>query len=324
MKHNILLLETIAEEAMEVLTSAADVEIFTGFDKISLQKVVNNQEINGIITRGIGQVNEALISAFPNLKTITRCGVGLDNVDVDFATQRGVKVINAPGANSATIAEHTISLMLLLQRDLYRSVNEVKANNWAWRKEFQGDEINGKTLGILGLGNIGKRVAKIAEAMGMNILYWNLQKEEVPYEFQELEAILQNSDIITVHLPLTPDTENLISEERLNLMKPSAILINTARGSIIDQKAVARALTDNKLAGFGADVLVEEPPTAADQSLIQHPNALITAHVGSLTATTYTNMCVETVMNTLKLLRKQPPDEKSVFNRKELQHLSKL
>lgn len=316
MKHKILLLETIADEAMEMLTNAEDVEIFTGYNQASLIQVADNQNINGIITRGVGQVNKALISSFPDLKTITRCGVGLDNIDVIFATEKGVKVINAPGSNSATIAEHTISLMLLLQRNLYRSINEVKSGNWDWRKEFSGDEINGKTLGILGLGNIGKRVAKIAVAMGMKIIYWNLSKENVPYQFLTLEQVLKAADIVTIHLPLTTETENLINEERLKLMKPTSILINTARGGIIDQKAVADALKKEKIAGFGADVLLEEPPREEDEDLINHPNALITAHVGSLTARTYTEMCVSTVKNTLAILRGKQPDERSIFNRK--------
>ncbi len=318
MKHKILLLETIADEAMAMLTNAEDVEVCTAYDEATLSQVIDGKEINGIITRGIGNVNQTLISAFPDLKTITRCGVGLDNIDVKFATQKGIKVIHAPGSNSATIAEHTISLMLMLQRNLYRSINEVKSGNWNWRKEFIGDEINGKTLGILGLGNIGKRVAKIAEAMGMKIIYWNLSEEDVPYQFRSFEQVLQTADIVTLHLPLTPETENLINEEGLKSMKPSSILINTARGGIIDQKAVTDALKSGNLAGFGADVLIEEPPRIEDHELIKHPNALITAHVGSLTARTYTEMCVSTVKNTLAILRGEVPDERSIFNRKEI------
>jgi phosphoglycerate dehydrogenase-like enzyme len=314
MKHKILLLETIADDAMEILSRAEDIETFTGYDEASLRNIIGNESINGIITRGKGQVNETLISAFPALKTITRCGVGLDNVDVMFASKRKVKVVNAPGSNSATIAEHTISLMLMLQRNLYQSINEVKAGNWDWRKEFKGDEINGKTLGILGLGNIGKRVAKIAEAMGMNVVYWNLVREDVPYQFLALTEVLKTSDIVTLHLPLTPETENLINGESLKLMKPTAILINTARGGIIDQKAVAVALANSSLAGFGADVLIEEPPRKEDEELINHPSALITAHVGSLTARTYTEMCVNTVRNTLAILRDKQPEERSIFN----------
>lgn len=318
MKHKVLLLETIADDAMQMLTNAEDIEIFTGYDQDSLQYVTDKQEINGIITRGKGQVNEALISSFPNLQVITRCGVGLDNIDVAFATKQGVKVVNAPGVNAATIAEHTISLMLMLQRNLYRAINEVKAGNWNWRKEFEGDEINGKTLGILGLGNIGKRVAKIAEPMGMHVVYWNLTEEQVPYKFLTLDEVLATADIVTVHLPLTPETENLVNEEKLALMKPTSILINTARGNIIDQKALTMALVNEKIAGFGADVLVEEPPCPEDEQLIKHPCALITAHVGSLTARTYTEMCVSTVANTLAILRGEKPTASSVFNRANL------
>ncbi len=318
MKFKILLLETIADDAMCMLANAQDIEIFTGYDEASLHHVIHNQKVNGIITRGKGQVNEALITLFPNLRVITRCGVGLDNIDVTFATKQGIKVVNAPGVNAATIAEHTISLMLMLQRNLYRAINEVKAGNWDWRKEFEGDEINGKTLGILGLGNIGKRVAKIAEAMGMHVVYWNLAEEQVPYKFMTLDEVLAIADIVSIHLPLTPKTENLIDEEKIALMKPTSILINTARGNIIDQKAVTAALVNGKIAGFGADVLVEEPPRPEDEQLIKHPRALITAHVGSLTARTYTEMCVSTVANTLAILRGEEAAASSIFNRASL------
>lgn len=317
MVYTVLLLETIAEEAMQLLEDAEDISVRTGYDEQTLQSQIAAHEINAIITRGKGQVRRSLMDKIPHLKVISRCGVGLDNIDVTEASQRGIKVVNAPNSNANTIAEHTISLLLLLQRNLYNAITIVKEGRWQERGTYVGDEVHGKTLGILGLGNIGKKVAKIADALGMNVIYWSAQKENVPYPFESLDTVLRTSDCISLHLPLTPETENLINAEALAKMKPTALLINTARGKIIDQKALCDALENKKLGGFAADVLATEPPEK-NESLIKHLNTYITAHVGSLTATTYTQMCVMTVENTLAILRGEEPMKNCIFNRNEL------
>ena len=314
MKKNVLLLETIAEEAFQLLASDPIVHILTAYGDKPLNEILKENDIHAVITRGKGQVNTELMAACPNLKVAARCGVGLDNVDVKEATVRNIMVVNAPGANAATIAEHTISLMLILQRNLFQSINEVKTGNWNARNQFEGDEINGKTLGILGLGNIGKKVAKIAKALGMKVVYWSKNKYKVSYKYLPFEEVLKQSDIISLHLPLVPETKLLIDAKALSLMKPTAILINTARGIIIDEEALFQALQNKTIAGFGADVLTIEPPNG-DNPLLSHPKALITAHVGSLTATTYTKMCVSTVKNVLAILNDKEPELESVFNR---------
>ena len=310
-------METVADEAMSLLENAQDINILTGFDETSLEKHISGTRIDAIITRGKGQVRAALMNRLPDLKVISRCGVGLDNIDISEATKRAIKVVNAPNSNANTIAEHTISLLLLLQRNLYSALTMVKEGRWQERGTYVGDEVHGKTLGILGLGNIGKKVAKIADALGMKVIYWSAQKEDVPYSFESFETVLRKSDCISLHLPLTPETENLIDSEALKKMKPTALLINTARGAIIDQKAIFEALKNNKIGGFAADVLATEPPDEKD-TLVSHPNTLITAHVGSLTATTYTKMCTMTVENTLAILRGKQPMENCIFNRNEL------
>ena len=314
MKKNVLLLETIAEEASQLLVSDPIIHILTAYGDKPLSEILKENDIHAVITRGKGQVNTALMVACPNLKVAARCGVGLDNVDVKEATARNIMVVNAPGSNADTIAEHTIALMLMLQRNLYLSINEVKTGNWNARNHFQGDELNGKTLGILGLGNIGKKVAKIAKAMGMNVIYWRKNEHDTPYKYLPFEEVLKQSDIISLHLPLVPETKLLINTTALALMKPTAILINTARGIIIDETALFQALQNKTIAGFGADVLTVEPPSL-DNPLLSHPRALITAHVGSLTATTYTKMCVSTVKNVLAILNGHEPELESVFNR---------
>ncbi|UWX55270.1 hydroxyacid dehydrogenase [Maribacter litopenaei] len=317
MPKNILLLETVADEAMQVLKSAKDMNILTGFDEASLEKHITNGEVDAIITRGKGQVRSTLMDSLPNLEVISRCGLGLDNIDVKAATQRGIKVVNAPNSNANTIAEHTISLLLVLQRNLYHAITMVKEDRWLDRGSYVADELHGKTLGILGMGNIGKKVAKIADALGMEVMYWSSKKEEVPYSFTDLDTVLETSDCISLHLPLTASTENLIDAKALAKMKPSALLVNTARGKIIDQTALTEALYANRLGGFAADVLSEEPP-APNDPLIKLPNTHITAHVGSLTKTTYDFMCMFTVQNTLAILRGEKPAENCIFNRNEL------
>jgi D-3-phosphoglycerate dehydrogenase / 2-oxoglutarate reductase len=314
---NVLLLETVADEAFQLLKQAENIQIFTAYGNEPLAKIISENTIHAVITRGKGQVNKALMEACPQLQVAARCGVGLDNVDVKEATLRKIKVVNAPGANASTIAEHTLSLMLMLQRNLYQSINEVKAGNWEARSHFQGDELNGKTLGILGMGNIGKKVAKLADAFGMKILYWSKTKAKNKYRYASFEDVLKMSDIISIHLPYLPETHHLINAQAFSLMKPHALLINTARGTIIDQDILYKKLENKDIAGFGADVLAVEPPMANDP-LLTHPKALITAHVGSLTATTYTKMCVSTVQNVLAILAGREPQVESVFNRKEL------
>ena len=314
---NVLLLETIATEALRLLEADDSIRIFTAYGKKPLNEILAENQIDAVITRGKGLINKQLMDSCPNLKVAARCGVGLDNVDVQEATARKIKVLNTPGANAATIAEHTFALMLSLQRNLFRSISEVKTGNWNWRNQFEGDEINGKTLGILGLGNIGTRVAKMADAFGMKVVYWDKFAKNDDFQYLAFEEVLAVADILTIHLPLFEETKGLINARTLALMKPSAIIINTARGVIIDEIAMYQALENKTIAGFGADVLTIEPPEA-NHPLLSHSKALITAHVGSLTATTYTAMCVLTIEKVLAILHHREPDAKSVFNRNEL------
>lgn len=312
---NVLLLETIADEANQLLTEAEDIKVYTAFAGLPSAEVLGN--IDAVITRGLGQVNHQLLDACPNLQVAARCGVGLDNVNVAEATRRKIKVVNAPGSNASTVAEHAIALMLMLQRNLYQAINDVKSGNWAARSAFKSDEVGEKTLGILGLGNIGLKVAKIAEALGMRVIYWAKSPKEVSYQHVSKEELLATADIISIHLPLNVETENLINTEALALVKPSCIIINTARGQIVNKMALVDALDTGRLAGYGADVPTSPPP-AADDPLIAHPKALITAHVSSLSATTYKNMCVSTVNNVLAILREQAPQSGCIFNLKDL------
>lgn len=315
MKKNVLLLETVASEADTLLRENTNVhEAFKGSNPVEIAK---SATIHAIVTRGKGNVNLELIDACTELEVIARCGVGLDNVDVNEATKRGIKVINAPGSNSSTVAEHALTLMLTGIRNTWNSVERVKAGDWHWRNQYSGDELRGKTLGILGMGNIGQRVAKLADAFGMNVIYWDKFPVQSEYKSCSMEDVLKQADVVTIHVPLLDETKHLVGEEQLNLMKPNAWLINTARGPIIDETALVEALENEKISGFASDVLAVEPPDS-DHPLLNHPKTLITPHTASLTATTYRNMCVSTVQNTIAILDGSQPDPKSVFNRDAL------
>lgn len=315
MKKNVLLLETVASEADNLLRENTVVhEAIVPRNPIEVAK---NAAVHAIVTRGKGKVNRELIDACPDLQVIARCGVGLDNVDVGEASSRGIKVINAPGSNSSTVAEHALTLMLMGVRNVWKSVERVKDGDWSWRNQYSGDELRGKTLGILGMGNIGQRVAKLADAFGMKVIYWDKFPVQSEYESCSMEDVLKQADVVTVHVPLLNETKHLVGEEQLNMMKPTAWLINTARGPIIDETALIKALDNEKISGFASDVLAVEPPDS-DYPLVNHPRTLITPHTGSLTATTYRNMCVSTVQNVNAVLNGSKPDPKSVFNRDEL------
>ena len=312
---HVLLLETIENESFELLKNEKDIQLHLAWKGMPAADIL--EKIDAVITRGIGQVNKDLYDACPNMKVAARCGVGLDNVDVAEASKRGIKVINAPGSNASTVAEHTISLMLTIQRNLFEALSAVKKGQWASRSSFKSDELHGKTLGILGLGNIGLKVANIAAAFGMKVIYWSPSSKEVPYLLVDKETLFRSADIISLHLPLNEETKDIVDEEVFNKLNQGAILINTARGALVNRDALLSALDTGKLAGYAADVPFSPPPTA-DDALISHPKSFITSHVSSLTSTTYKNMCLSTVKNVLAVLHGQARDPQCIFNASSL------
>ncbi|MCA9612795.1 MAG: hydroxyacid dehydrogenase [Planctomycetes bacterium] len=270
--------------------------------------------VRAILTRGRGRITAELLQRCPNLQVIARAGVGLDNLDTAAAAARGVPVVFAPGGNTLTVAEHTLALMLDLVRGITPQAVAVAEGRWEDRGRYQGNEIRGLCLGILGFGNVGKRVAQLAEVFGMNVLVATHGGRTVPapYRAAPLAEVLSTADVITLHLPLTPQTKNLLGAEQLASMKPGAFLINTARGALIDGQALRDALASGHLGGFAADVLEVEPP-AADDPLLTSPRALLTPHTASLTALTYRAMCVDTATNVAAILRGEAPAPQSLF-----------
>ncbi|MBK7644263.1 MAG: hydroxyacid dehydrogenase [Planctomycetes bacterium] len=304
----ILLLESLHAEAEELL--AAQAELVRASDPN--QPPADLTLVRAILTRGRGRIAEALLARCPALAVIARAGAGLDNLDTAAAARRGIPVIFAPGANTNTVAEHTLGLMLGLARGITRDARAVAEGRWEERGRYQGDELGGLVLGIVGFGSIGKRVAKLAEAFGMQVRVAAHGSRECPHPILPLRELLAAADVVTLHVPLTPATRNLLGPSEFGLMKRGARLVNTARGALIDMPALRAALGSGQLGGFAADVLDVEPP-AADEPLLGLPNVLLTPHVASLTAATYRALCLSTATNVVRVLRGEAPEERSVF-----------
>lgn len=317
---SVLLLETIDASADDALRSRADVVLSNSPSPDDTVRAAAGRRFDAIMTRGKGRVSAELLDVCPGLRVVARCGVGLDNVDVASASARGVRVLNVPGCNAQTIAEHAMMLMLAVGRGLVECANAVRQGDWGYRNSYDRDELNGKTAGIVGLGNIGSRFARMCEAMAMTVVYSDeSDRAGVGYARLPLDELLAAADVVSLHCPLNDQTRGLMGAGRLGRMKRGAILINTARGGLIDQEALVAALRSGGLSGFGADVLdVEPPPT--DHPLLSIPHVVITPHSGGLTRTTYRDSCVRSVNNVLSVLAGDEPEPGCVFNAAALAH----
>jgi phosphoglycerate dehydrogenase-like enzyme len=307
----ILLLEKIHPDAIALLREA-DVTVRLAETPPELHAVLNAEKVSAIITHGRGQIPRELMDHCPTLAVVARCGVEVDNIDIEAAMERDIAVIHAPGSTTHAVAEQTLMLMLALSRQLLTTANAMKAGDWYVRNRFTGDDLRGKTLGVVGMGAIGQRVAALAEAFGMQVVYWSRSVALDQYVSLPLPELLSRADIVSLHAALTQDTYHLIGEEELGLMKRSALLINTAHGSLIDQEALVTALKRGRPAGFAADVLEQEPPEP-DDPLLLGDRVLITPRTATLTESTYRALCVRTVRNVLAVLRDEEPEEESVF-----------
>jgi D-3-phosphoglycerate dehydrogenase / 2-oxoglutarate reductase len=307
---SILLLEPIHPAAIELL--AAHDEVVQAASPAEPEAGGSAQQVVAVLTRGRGRVTADLIERLPNLQVVARCGVGLDNIDLAAAKARGLSVIYAPGSTTASLAEHTMMLMLAAARRLSQVAAAVHAGRWDVRNQYMGLELRGKTLGIIGLGDIGRRVAELAEAFQMRVVYWSRSSREPRYEAMELPDLLASADVVSLHTALTAETRQLIGAAELARMKPDAILINTARGALIDQAALRVALERGQIGLFAADVLDPEPPELGE-ALLTSERTLITPHIAAITDVTYEAMCVSTARNVLAILRGEPPQAQSIY-----------
>lgn len=304
----ILFLESIHEKTRAWLKDQTDIEI----EYYSTDNSIDYSSINAIVTRGIGIINAELVEKCPNLIVVARCGVGLDNIDTKFCNAHNIKVVYAPGSNAQTTAEHTMALMINLQRNVYQAISAVKEGNWLYRNKHQSDELYGKTLGVIGYGNIGKKVALMAEAFGMKIVYWSKTQKDTNHDYLPFEQVLERADILSIHLPLNDETEYLFNEAAIALCKKGVLIVNTARAKIFDRVALLAALNTGQIGGYAADVPMSPIPQKGDE-LNEHARTLITPHVSSLTDATYYKMCQFTLENVVNILKGNPYDENSIF-----------
>ena len=264
-----------------------------GKDKDKLLEVIG--QYDGLAIRSATKVTEKIISAAKNLKVIGRAGIGVDNVDIPAATKKGIIVMNTPFGNSITTAEHAISLMLSLARQIPEADVSTKASKWE-KNRFMGVEVTSKTLGIIGAGNIGSIVADRAQGLKMKVIAFDpfLSPEravEIGVEKVDLDELLKRADFITLHTPLTEQTRNIISAEAIAKMKPGVRIINCARGGLVDEAALYEALKSGKVAGAALDVFLEEP--AQSNPLFELPNVICTPHLGASTTEAQENVALQ-------------------------------
>lgn len=296
-KLKVLVSDPISQTGVDALAEGGELDVTfkPGLPHEELLKII--PEFSALVVRSQTKVGADVIAAGKKLKAVGRAGVGVDNVDVDAATQRGIIVMNTPGGNTISTAEHAFSLLVSAARKIPQADASVKAGKWD-RKSFQGVELNGKTLAVLGMGRIGTEVAKRALAFGMRVLAYDPYLSEARAKslqvelVENLEDALPQADFVTMHMPLTDETKHMLGDARLAKLKKGARIVNCARGGLIDEKALADALTSGQVAGAAIDVFEEEPP-AADNPLRSAPNVVFTPHLGASTAEAQESVGVE-------------------------------
>lgn len=281
----ILISDSVDEKCFSILKSAGyEVDYKTDLSTEELANII--ADYNALIVRSSTQVDSNLIELMQNMEVIGRAGAGVDNIDVKAATRKGILVMNTPGGNTISAAEHTIALMLAASRKIPQANISLHLKKWD-RKRFQGSELFGKTLGLIGLGKIGKEVAIRANAFGMKIISFDPLVSadsiiDLEIQLVSLDEIWNNSDIISVHTPLNDKTKNLISHEQILKCKTGVMIINCARGGIINEKDLLIALKEGKVSSAGLDVFETEPPDFST-GLLQHPSVVSTPHLGAST-----------------------------------------
>ncbi|MDB4349477.1 phosphoglycerate dehydrogenase [Omnitrophica bacterium] len=290
----ILISDPMAEEGVKILKreKAFSVDVKPKLPPEKLKDVI--KDYDAILIRSGTKLTKDLIET-SNLKIIGRAGVGLDNIDLDAATKKGVLVVNAPAGNTISTAEHTMSLIMALSRNIPQANKNLKEGNWD-RKKFMGVELYGKTLGIVGLGRIGAEVAGRASSFKMNVVAYDPYlptdvAKKIKVELMDMAELLKVSDYITVHTPITDKTEHMLGEKEFEMMKDGVRVINAARGGIIDEKALLKALKSEKVAGAALDVFEKEPP--ADNPLLKLDNVIVTPHLGASTEEAQVNVAID-------------------------------
>jgi len=304
---------TVAQEAIELLSKYAEVDTWEEEEQIPREEFLRRiVDVDGILQWGGDPIDGEAMDAAPKLKVIANVSVGYDNIDVEAATKRGIKVSNTPGVVTESTADLAFAIMLALSRRIVEMTEVVKNNEWRnfGPMEMLGYDVSGKTLGIIGMGRIGAAVARRARGFGMKILYHNRHQRpdeaELGAEYvRDIRTLLGSSDIVSIHVPSNKETRHLIGARELSGMKPTAILVNTARGAVVDQKALYEALQRRQILGAALDV-TEPEPMSPDDPLLKLDNVIVTPHIGTQTKETGISMSLMGAQNLVAGLRGEP------------------
>ena len=306
----VLLAEPIHEAGMKVLHGKVDITISPDPSGESVGQLL--KEAQGLIVRTATKVTRPMIESAPHLKVISRTGGGLDNVDIEAATGRNVVVCGVKGPQDRFVAEHAVTLIMALAKQIFYLNKEVRKGNFKSRYDYRPMSLAGKRVGVVGLGRIGRIVAEMCHHLGMEVWgydpYLNAEDLRLPglVFTKEKEEIIRTSDFLSLHVPLSPETQGLIGRKEIDLMKPTAFLINTSRGEIIDEPALIRALQQGKIAGAGLDVFAKEPPETS-HPFFQMENVILTPHTGALTKDAVAQLAEGAAQNILDVLEGRKP-----------------
>jgi D-3-phosphoglycerate dehydrogenase / 2-oxoglutarate reductase len=316
----VLVNEKVSPLALDILKKAAEVVYIPSGEHAEIIRLV--KDVTGVMLDTTIKFTPELMDSAPNLKVISRTGTGVDNVDVPAATQRGIMVLHTPDANTVTVAEHTVAMIGALTKHLLFLDKETREGKFKTaRRYYLPVDLDGKTLGIIGYGRIGKQVAKkCMAAFNMNVIIYD------PYisdsvvapgviRYNNEEDVYKQADVLTIHVPLTDETRKHLGERLLSMMKPTAYLINTARGNIIDETYVIKMLNEDRLKGAAFDVLTNEPPMD-NEEFLANPKTIISPHTAALTNECTVRVACEAAAGIVDYLEGRMP--RSIFNRKEL------
>lgn len=303
----ILITDEVAEEAVNLLKERHEV-VFEELRGEDLAREIGKYD--ALMVRSATKVTRDIIERAERLKVIGRAGIGVDNIDVDAASEKGIYVVNSPTGSTRSVAELTFALMFALARHIHRADATMRQGIWA-KKKLKGIELLGKTLGLIGSGNIAREVAKMANCLGMKVLVYSPhctqeKASEMGAELKSLEDIFRESDFVSLHIPKTEETYHMVDERLLSLMKPTAYLINVARGGVVDEDALYKVLKEGKIAGAALDVYEKEPPEKSP--LFELENVVFTPHIGAATKEGQIRAGVICAEQILKVLDGKEPD----------------
>jgi len=291
----VLISDNLSPAGVKILEEAGfEVDCNTGLSPEELKKIIGNYD--GLVIRSATKVTTDLLEAAHKLKVIGRAGIGLDNVDISAASQKGIVVMNAPDGNATTAAEHAIAMMMSLSRNIPQATASMKAGKWE-KKSFMGRELTGKTLGIVGIGRIGGIAASRAQGLKMKTIAYDPHlpqeiAEKIGVELVDLMELARRADFVTVHVPLTKETKNILSTDFFTAMKKDAMFVDCARGGVCDEKALYEALVNGEIGGAALDVFAVEPTTPENCPLLGLKNFICTPHLGASTSEAQENVAL--------------------------------